>query len=29
MRLPLAAHQRQIIFLHAFIAQLLVQRTQR
>ena len=29
MRLPLAAHQRQVVFLHAFIAQLLVQRTQR
>ncbi|MOA35734.1 hypothetical protein D3C78_1572070 [compost metagenome] len=28
MRLPLAAHQRQIILLHAFQPQLLMQRTQ-
>ncbi|MNN66298.1 hypothetical protein D3C81_1818650 [compost metagenome] len=27
MRLPLAAHQRQIVLLHALFAQLLVQRT--
>jgi len=29
MRLPLAAHQRQVIFLHTFITQLLMQSTQR
>ncbi|SVM39561.1 Uncharacterised protein [Klebsiella pneumoniae] len=29
MRLPLPAHQRQIILLHAFVAQLLMQGTQR
>ena len=29
MGLPLPAHQRQVVFLHPFLAQLFMQRTQR